>query len=203
MGLLPCSAGRACSRVNQVLPTSSLVRKKLFLVQRPILFIFSWTFLMTKSGYSQGRTQWECILNMLGIDCELSFRCVSSAHPVHGCLSSASAVSLHCVQWLLKSMISTPALLALTIGTIILLRISFHYSLSVVLLLLILSKRWDQKGVKTHTLFQFLRNFIFVTSKINFINHLLNLMWELFLLSLTWKFNLKWERRGKCTSFSL
>lgn len=128
--------------------------------------------------------------------------CSAQLTPVHGCLSSTSAISLHWVHRLLTSMISTPALLALTIGTSISLKISFLGSLSAVAFGIdpvkeMRSKKW----VKGHTVLQFLRHFISVTSKINFMNHLLNLRWELFLLSLTQKFNLEWERRGEGTNF--
>lgn len=56
--------------------------------------------------------------------------CSAQVTSVHGCLSSVSAVPLHCVHRLLTSMISTSALLPLTIGTSILLKVSFLDSLS-------------------------------------------------------------------------
>lgn len=58
--------------------------------------------------------------------------CSAQLTPVHGSLSSTSAVSLHCVHWLITSTISTLALLALTIGTSVLLKISFLDSLPAV-----------------------------------------------------------------------
>lgn len=97
------------------------------LIQRPHLF--SWTCLMTKSGYGQGKTWWECFLNIMqdGLWTELQV-CSAPLVPVHVCLSSASGVSLSCVQWC--SMISTLALLTLTVKISIFKKISLLDSCS-------------------------------------------------------------------------